>query len=119
MQTEHHYYDTFAFVDDQWRLHWPNCIFSNCTKCQALVAADIRIAPEGLLTVSSAFGGLALIKAGILADPSIRWKPPEGTPYTLCEHIGFCAALQSRTDLTIAIACDAKVFWNAETFGKT
>ena len=114
--TQHHYYDTFAFVDSKKQLYWPHCIFSSCTKCQN--TQNQKIAATGLMNVHSAFGGFALVKSELIKNPQIIWQAFQQEQTWLCEHIGFCQKIQEISGKVISIATDCAVYWDASTFGK-
>lgn len=113
--TPYHYYDTAAFVAEDGYECFPRCMFSGCLKCGP--SEDARqIPPAGLVKVKSAFGGLALVRTDLLANRSIRWEArPCGPGAPPCEHIGFCYSLAKESGLGIAVDCDTKILWDADT----
>ena len=114
--TQHHYYDTFAFVNLEKKLFWPHCIFESCVKCQN--TPNSKIVATKLIHVHSAFGGIALIKTELIKEPRIIWQAFQQDQTWLCEHIGFCQNLQEVSGKLISIATDCPVYWDASTFGK-
>jgi glycosyltransferase involved in cell wall biosynthesis len=109
--TLNHYYDTFAFVDDKNQNYWPKCAFSACKTCNTTKHIQVD---KPFVYVRSAFGGLAIIRTSILANPKIRWKSINlFGQYALCEHIAFCDAIENVTDLKVAVATSIrnKVLW--------
>ena len=114
--TQHHYYDTFAFVNLEKKLFWPHCIFNSCAKCQN--TSDQKIVAAELINVHSAFGGLSLIKTDLVKDPRIMWQAFQQDQTWLCEHIGFCQNLQEISGKLISVATDCPVYWDASTFDK-
>ncbi|WP_448192961.1 tetratricopeptide repeat protein [Azospirillum sp. sgz301742] len=115
--TENHYYDTAAFVTQSGRLHWPHCIFEDCARCAGRVEAGARIARPPLLSVQSAFGGLALVKGSALRDPRVRWRTSVQHGLELCEHIHFCDTLRRTTGAGIAVACEVPVYRDGTSQG--
>lgn len=114
--TNHHYYDTYAFVSSNKELFWPNCIFSSCKKCKS--TNDIKVQPINLLDVESAFGGFALIKTDIFKNEAVGYGVFDLNGMLSCEHIGFCQNLINFCHKRVCVACDCLVYWDASTFGK-
>lgn len=125
--TQSHYYDTWAFLDEDNRFYWPHCIFSGCGKCSAKNAKD-KLNAAGVVNVNSAFGGFAIVKSQLLNHPDLRWKavPSEDSDIRgsaaserkmmLCEHIHFCKMLRKVSSLSVAIACDIPVYWDLRSY---
>jgi hypothetical protein len=101
-----HYFDTYAFLDDNQRSHFPYCAFEKCRLCEAgrpatatyprpLIPRDKRF-----VHVSSAFGGFALVPASVLMNPRVRWSSHstgfEGK-LMIAEHVVFCDRLLTAT----------------------
>jgi hypothetical protein len=123
--TQFHYYDTYAFLSCDNHLYWPHCIFAKCEKCSSQNPNAQKINNTGIVKVNSAFGGLALIKSQLLNHPDVQWKTMPLTKNAdihwdgiskgemlLCEHIYFCKMLRQTSGLSVAIACDAPVYWD-------
>jgi len=128
-RTQFHYYDTYAFLADDNRLHWPSCVFEKCEKCSSQIPDVPRIKTTGTVEVRSAFGGLALINSQALNHAQVRWETVplsentdikwEGIPQgemLLCEHIYFCKMLRQTSGLSVAVACDVPVYWDFSSF---
>lgn len=115
-ETQGHYYDTFAYVDKKWQLHWPHCAFSSCKKCKS--TAHEKIASTGLVEVVSAFGGLVLIKSDVIRNVDVFWQSFQKNDVWMCEHVMFCDAVQAKAGRKVAIATDCHVFWDASNYGK-
>lgn len=116
--TQHHYYDTFAFVSERGTSYYPQCIFQGCRLCAERIPQVERTALAGLVKVQSAFGGLALLRQDVLTDQRIRWEAISAYGRLWCEHIAFCGRLRQFTDYSIAIATDAPVLWDPTVHGR-
>ena len=104
-----HYYDTYPFVDEFGKSHYPNCSFEKCKLCEKRSRGiNRKLIPENkeIVDVNSCFGGFVFILPEILNDKRIRW----GTisyeiekDESLCEHILFCERLKLLTNKRIVI----------------
>lgn len=110
--TEGHYYDTLAFRTVDNKRYWPHCVFTSCRRCIEHVKAD-RIEPEGLVRVSAAFGGLAVLDHRIVNDTTLDWGAT-GWLDARTEHDLFCDLI-TKANREIAINCDAKVYWSKDS----
>ncbi len=115
-KTQGHYYDTFAYVDQKRGLHWPHCAFTDCKKCAT--TSHVKVEPIGLMEVVSAFGGVALIKSDVIHHEGVEWQSFQNNDVWMCEHVLFCDRVKNKAGLSVSIATDCHVFWDASTFGK-
>ncbi|NBP66054.1 MAG: glycosyltransferase, partial [Bacteroidetes bacterium] len=87
--TERHYYDTFAYVNNNNIMCYPyctntDCLYNYCKQRTITVSEPTEI-------VRSAWGGLVLIKTSVFNHNYIKWKPLMlKDNNSLCEHIYFC-----------------------------
>jgi len=114
-KTNNHYYDTFAFLDNDYNLYWPECIFKSCKKC--INNLTKKIIPEGIIEVQSAFGGMAVIKTLLYKNKNIKWAAKQYGQHYLCEHLEFCNSLKAETGCKVGIATNSIIYWDASTFG--
>ena len=110
LYTDKHYYDTFAFVDTNNTMFYPDCIFPECEKCKP----DPRAPTFGdapLLDVRSAWGGFVLVHKNALDNPGVKWLPMQFTAgASLCEHVHFCDALRAVTNERIVLCLDVECY---------
>lgn len=106
--TQNHYYDTYAYRDLQGKNYWPNCTYSACEKCTTTQKSEND---QKLKFVASAFGGIALINAELMSNPSILWSGRDGANIEQCEHVEFCKSIKEKSAYKIAIAEDAQSYW--------
>jgi hypothetical protein len=117
--TQGHYFDTFAFVGKSNKPPLQNsCIFANCRKCDKCNPDIEKLSASGVIEVSSAFGGLAIVRSDLINNKLIRWKSERKREHFTCEHIAFCRALRKESGFSVAIDCDSRVFWDASTFAR-
>ena len=95
-----HYYDTYPFVDEFGKSHYPNCAFEKCSLCKHKEKGIERkkiLKEKKLIDVKSGFGGFVLIRSEIINDKRIRWDTISydiDNDQSLCEHILFCERLR-------------------------
>lgn len=98
--TSNHYYDTFAFVSNESKSYWPNCIFKTCSRCKLTSIPE----SQNVVDVDSAFGGFALIESDNLNNNFIKYDTISAFEnYSLCEHVLFCKSLKTLTNKRIVI----------------
>lgn len=111
-----HYFDTFAFTDNNGNNSWPYCVFDVCDSCN-LKTYNTKNNQNTEIDVLSAFGGFSLIKTEFLNDPLIKWSTVNITPYfSLCEHVLFCQFLKSKFNIRIIVNLNAKNIYWKQTF---
>jgi hypothetical protein len=106
--TQYHYYDTYAYRDLQGKNYWPNCTYSACEKC---IDTEKSGTHQKLKFVTSAFGGIALIKAELMSNSSMLWSGHDGANVEQCEHVEFCKSINEKSAYKVAIAEDAPSYW--------
>jgi hypothetical protein len=106
--TQNHYYDTYAYTDLKGKSHWPHCTYSACEKCIDTEKSEAR---QKLKFVTSAFGGIALIKDELMRNTSMLWSGRDGTNIEQCEHVEFCKSINEKSAYKVAIAEDALSYW--------
>lgn len=110
--TSNHYYDTFAFVDDNGKNYWPNCNFAACNKCNKN-QPNLIPKHQNIVDVDSAYGGFCIIQTMHYNHPAILWKSIDlFGKFATCEHILFCAALRASSQKRIVVHTHAnQVQW--------
>ncbi len=106
--TQNHYYDTYAYTDLKGKSHWPHCTYSACEKC---IDTEKSEAHQKLKFVTSAFGGIALIKDELMRNTSMLWSGRDSTNIEQCEHVEFCKSINEKSAYKVAIAEDALSYW--------
>lgn len=108
--TDNHYYDTFAFVDSNNTMFYPNCVFPNCGRCKLREGASY-IENTTLLDVRSAWGGFVLIHRSVFDHPTVKWLPMQFQHGdSLCEHVYFCDTLRATTNNRIVVCVDVECY---------
>lgn len=108
-----HFYDTYSIIDLQGKSFFPQCPFEKCKICtkhhkNSDKLKNIPRIPidQGIVEVSSCFGGFVLINSDVLNNRSIRWATmciDMNNDTSLCEHILFCDRLRTITNKKIVI----------------
>ena len=113
--TQNHYYDTFAFIDENDKMYYPNCISGGCTRtaCQNARANASRMLEDvAVRDVRSAWGGFVLISASVFAHTSVCWKSLIIKPnMSLCEHIHLCDVIRTVTGKRIISLTQVQCYW--------
>jgi hypothetical protein len=90
-----HYYDTYAVVDVDDKLHYPMCRFDKCQICNQRRKHNnvpVYVPDEfGLVDVRSAFAGFVLIPIEYMMPTYVEWRTTEMKfgELSLCEHVYF------------------------------
>jgi hypothetical protein len=116
----YHYFDTFAFVDNESQNHWPYCAFERCRFCPKVKPPTYTLprnpATMNFVDVKSAFAGCALVDMNALRHPRCRWDT-RSQDYTgmksLAEHVIFCDRLATLTGKRIVVAQDVNNVYRA------
>ena len=108
-----HFYDTYSIIDIKGQSFFPQCPFEKCTICTKHQANDEKKkhiqripAKQGVVEVSSCFGGFVMIKSDVLNNPNVRWGSicfDLSKDISLCEHLLFCDRLRSITNKKIVV----------------
>ena len=106
--TQFHYYDTYAYRDQNSKYLWPNCNYFYCEKCTKHQKID---SIQNLEYTNSAFGGIALISSKIMKDENIVWSGFDASGTEQCEHVSLCEKILKIKKMKIAIARNAYCYW--------
>ena len=105
----HHYYDTYALIDEVGKTHFPQCPFDKCKICVNYSRGlNRRLIPEAqnIVDVKSCFGGLVMIQTDLYNREAIQWGTISYEPkmdLSLCEHVQFCDRINAITGKRIVI----------------
>lgn len=106
-----HYYDTFAFYNDQHQCYWPYCGFERCAICKNINYKNRSMVPKEPVTdATSVFSGFAIMETNILNDPRIYWHTVNydmAKDEGLCEHVLFCDKVRTVTGKRIVLVQEA------------
>jgi glycosyltransferase involved in cell wall biosynthesis len=110
--TENHYYDTFAFVDLDDRMCYPQCVSWNCKRIECKAQDVVRMKPYEVRDVRSAWGGFVVVATSALSHPGVWWKTTGfNNDISLCEHIHFCDAIRTIFQKRIVVLNPVHCYW--------
>jgi hypothetical protein len=127
--TFQHYYDTYAFVDSEQRLLYPQCPSPLCKDPTCETCPYKWTTNQEVLRVASAWGGFVLIDSAIFKHDDIKWElltveeaMQQGIIKTsrylarsqtnaICEHIPFCKKTCEKLGKPCVVATNVAPYW--------